>query len=118
MATTDTPNEMPVLSSEELEKLTEQMKHPDFGVGIKDRKYFLKKYPKCFKGNRAVKWFVIKGVAKNKAEAIQVGQQLVDGDYIHHVSDDHNFEDAPLFYRFRDDELSKNGPSVAALKKN
>ena len=34
---------------------------------------------------------------------MRLGQLLVDTDYIHHVVDGHGFEDAFLFFRFRQD---------------
>eukprot|EP01121_Diplochlamys_sp_Union-15-3_P019706 TRINITY_DN7497_c0_g1_i2.p1 TRINITY_DN7497_c0_g1~~TRINITY_DN7497_c0_g1_i2.p1 ORF type:complete len:238 (-),score=34.58 TRINITY_DN7497_c0_g1_i2:285-893(-) len=46
-------------------------------------------------------------------EAVKIGQQLIDADILHHVTDDHNFENENLFYRFRmDEDESNKGPSV------
>ena len=36
-------------------------------------------------------------------EAVELGQLLMNTDYIHHVVDQHNFEDDYLFFRFRQD---------------
>ena len=54
-----------------------------------------------------VDWFVSSGEADSRSRALELGQLLVNTDYIHHVVDEHNFEDAYLFFRFRQDgELS------------
>ena len=50
-----------------------------------------------------VDWFIASGEAEDRAQAVLLGQLLVDTDYIHHVVDEHNFEDAYLFFRFRQD---------------
>ena len=41
--------------------------------------------------------------ASDRQTAVTIGQLLVDTDYIHHVVDEHNFEDGFLFFRFRQD---------------
>jgi hypothetical protein len=40
----------------------------------------------------------------SRAEAVLVGRELFAGGFLHHVVDDHDFEDAFLFYRFYMDE--------------
>lgn len=50
-----------------------------------------------------VDWFVSSGEAETREQAVELGQLLVNTDYIHHVVDEHNFEDAYLFFRFRQD---------------
>jgi potassium efflux system protein len=39
-----------------------------------------------------------------KTEAIRAGQLLIDHSYMHHVLDEHGFEDEYYFYRFCADE--------------
>lgn len=93
----------------------------DGGLTIKDRYYHLKKYHSCFVGSEAIDWFLANGFATTRQEGIQLGQQLLDADLVHHVVDEHNFEDKELFYRFRQDDpphLSPAGPSVASLKQD
>ena len=41
--------------------------------------------------------------AESREEAVSLGQLLVNTDYIHHVMDEHHFEDDFLFFRFRQD---------------
>jgi len=81
---------------------------------VKDRTYLLKKYPKCFIGSEAVTFFLTTHFCNTIPQAVALGQELMDGDYLHHVTDEHTFKNEHLFYRFRDDE-NYVGPSVAKL---
>ena len=85
-----------------LEKLVAQMRNVG-GLAIKDRRYGLKSYPRCFVGKEAVDWFR-KTFELSEMEAVQLGQRLVKEKWIHHVTDEHEFESAELFYRFYWDE--------------
>jgi hypothetical protein len=73
------------------------------GIDIRDRRYHLKTYPRCFIGSDAVEWFV-NNLAINRTAAIALGQRLIDENWIHHVVDQHIFKDDQLFYRFYWDE--------------
>ena len=73
------------------------------GIEIKDRRYLLKQYPKCFVGSELVYW-MIANLSISVEQAINIGQQLVDNKIIHHVHDQHEFENEYLFYRFYLDE--------------
>lgn len=89
------------------------------GLTIKDRYYHLKRYHVSFVGSEAIDWFLANGFASSREEGVKLGQSLLDADLVHHVVDEHNFEDKGLFYRFRQDDpphLSPAGPSVASLK--
>lgn len=89
------------------------------GLSIRDRTYHLRNYSTCFVASELIDWFVSSGEAETRDHAIELGQLLVNTDYIHHVVDEHNFEDAYLFFRFRQDEppeMSLKGPSVAYMK--
>ena len=46
-------------------------------------------------------WFVNSGEAESRSKGVEFGQLLVNTDYIHHVVDEHYFEDGYLFFRFR-----------------
>ena len=48
-------------------------------------------------------WFVANSDAQTRQRGVELGKLLVDTDYIHHVVDEHNFEDQYLFFRFRQD---------------
>lgn len=89
------------------------------GLSIQDRTYHLRSYYSCFIASELVDWLITSGEAEDRAQAVILGQLLVDTDYIHHVVDEHNFEDAYLFFRFRQDEPpheAMSGPSVAYMK--
>ena len=40
-------------------------------------------------------------------QAVQTGKELLQRHFIHHVTHDHDFEDAYLFYRFLGDDKTK-----------
>ncbi|KAL8582182.1 hypothetical protein ACOMHN_004101 [Nucella lapillus] len=72
---------------------------------IKDRRYHLRKYRKCFVGRDAIDWLVKMCHAQSRGEAILAMRCLQDYGMLHHVVDDHVFKDQNLFYRFtRDDD--------------
>ena len=73
---------------------------------IKDRKYHLKTYKKCFVGKKAVSWLVDQKISASRTAAVKCMQALLDAQLIHHVVDDHEFKDDYLFYRFREDEVA------------
>ncbi len=88
----------------EIEELIGQMRGSN-GVDIRDRRFGLKLYQRCFVGREAVQWFAQHQLA-SREEAIRLGQILVDRGIIHHVTDEHDFQDDYLFYRFFVDETS------------
>ena len=73
------------------------------GLKIKTRRYKIKLYQRCFLGNEAIDWLV-ENFNLTRPKAIRLGQKLIDKKIIHHVTDDHNFKDEALFYRFYKDE--------------
>ncbi len=73
------------------------------GIEIKDRRYKLTNYPQCFIGTEAVQWIRIK-YSLSESDAIREGQKLIKLKIIHHVADDHDFENDYFFYRFYMDE--------------
>ena len=84
------------------------------GLEIKDRHYNLKNYPRCFVGSEAVEWLSTKlNISTN--EAIAIGQKLLEQQWIHHVTNEHQFEDEYLFYRFNEAKLLANDCSEAKL---
>jgi hypothetical protein len=99
------------LTEDEVKELRDKMKKLKM---VKDRTYFFKKYPKCFVGSEAVTFFLTTHYCNTIPQSIALGQQLMDCDYLHHVSDDHPFKNEHLYYRWREDE-DYFGPSVAKL---
>ena len=51
-----------------------------------------------------VQFIIDKGEAKTVVEALEMGNQLIFFDLLHHVTDQHSFKNEYLFYRFRDVE--------------
>ncbi len=48
-------------------------------------------------------WLLEVEEVHTRAAAVELGQLLVDTDFIHHVVDEHFFEDSYLFFRFKQD---------------
>lgn len=72
-------------------------------VDVRDRKYRLSTYCRTFVGEHAVSALVVGGVARNREDAVRLGQELLDAGVIEHCVREHNFSDAMLFYRFIED---------------
>jgi hypothetical protein len=73
------------------------------GIEIKDRKYRLTTYHQCFIASEVVQCMEKKYIL-SKSEAIRLAQELIDLKIIHHVTDNHEFKNDYLFYRFYIDE--------------
>jgi Domain found in Dishevelled, Egl-10, and Pleckstrin (DEP) len=67
------------------------------GFAVEDRTYLGTDYPRCFIGSEAIHW--MNAVGYNTNEAMSVGQRLVSLSMVRHVTDEHPFKDAKLFYR-------------------
>ena len=98
--------EMPLLrrswSGEELEELASKMRE-DEALEIRERRHLFNRYPRCFLGREAVDWLQRhEGISRR--EAVEVGNLMLERGLLHHVLDEHGFEDAGLFYRFYVDE--------------
>ncbi len=86
----------------EIEGLVDDLRGPQ-GLAIADRRHMFSVYPRVFIGREAVDWLVGQ-LSLTRSEAIALGQLLVDRGVIHHVHNEHGFEDGNLFYRFRADQ--------------
>ena len=76
------------------------------GVKIKTRRYKLKFYHRCFLGNEAIDW-IVEETKVSRDRALAIGQKMMDKKLFHHIVDEHDFKDEPLFYRFFEDEKKK-----------
>jgi pyruvate/2-oxoglutarate dehydrogenase complex dihydrolipoamide dehydrogenase (E3) component len=87
----------------DLAKLSERVKQV---LEIRDRKYGLppKTYAKCFVGSEAVAKMIAEGIAGDEADAVRIGNMMLNAGVIHHVLDAHAFKNENLFYRFLSDE--------------
>ncbi|WP_024750243.1 DEP domain-containing protein [Crocosphaera subtropica] len=91
-----------VSATTDLDKLIDKIRSEN-GVKIKNRRHRLTLYPKCFIGSDLVDWLT-KNLSISSEEAVKIGQELIDKKIIHHVSNEHQFENDYLFYRFFVDE--------------
>jgi hypothetical protein len=86
----------------ELRALGARLRGPG-GVEVADRRHLLTTHRRCFVGSDAVAWLVAhEGLTRD--EAVSAGRRLLEIGLLHHVLDEHDFEDAHLFYRFHADE--------------
>jgi pyruvate/2-oxoglutarate dehydrogenase complex dihydrolipoamide dehydrogenase (E3) component len=84
-------------------------------VNIADRTYRFKTYKQCFIGTEAVDYLISSGVATTRADAVRIGQLLMNDYYLfEHVTRDHPFRDEKLFYRF----LAPNERGSVATNEN
>ena len=51
---------------------------------IKDRKYHLKSYKRCFVGKELVDWLVANNEATDREEGLRIGRELLEAGCIHH----------------------------------
>jgi EAL domain-containing protein (putative c-di-GMP-specific phosphodiesterase class I) len=68
------------------------------GLDCRDRMFRMRTYSNCFVGRDAVDWIVTHHVV-SRADAVRMLQRLTALGLISHVLDEHDFEDAELFYR-------------------
>lgn len=68
---------------------------------IKDRKWHLKVYPKCFTASDAISKMMQLRLASDRGEALRFGTRLLNSGLIQHVANATTFE-AANFYRFTD----------------
>eukprot|EP00026_Physarum_polycephalum_P006661 Phypoly_transcript_06712.p1 GENE.Phypoly_transcript_06712~~Phypoly_transcript_06712.p1 ORF type:complete len:514 (-),score=51.34 Phypoly_transcript_06712:75-1616(-) len=83
----------------QLAEVVAAMKHPTTGIKLKEKRYFLKAYAKCFTGVDAVNWLA-QHLRVSKKDAEKFGQILLTRHYIHHICYKHHFEDKYIFFRF------------------
>ncbi len=84
-----------------LDEATQQLlhnAHTPGGLDIRDRVFHLRTYRECFVGNEAVDW-IAQTQDVSREQAVVIGQRLLALGHIRHVADEHDFEDANLFYR-------------------
>lgn len=83
----------------------ENLKRLYKGVEVRNRRYRLKKYKRCFVGSEAVDFMVLSGWAKSRSDAVRIGRLLQEQfSLFEHVvePEKHFFEDDYLFYKFND----------------
>jgi len=54
--------------------------------------YMLKAYLNCFTGTEAVRWMVSRGIARDNAHAVRLGNQMMEHGVFRHVMQEHTFK--------------------------
>jgi hypothetical protein len=105
-------------STAELDALMVQLKDAKTGVHVGKHRHRLKSYKNTFVGSEfvdAVVRFVVKkdddDAPLSRAEAVAIGNQLLDRGHFSHRFGDHRLKDANLFYTFSE-ESSGSGSAV------
>ena len=89
---------VPAESQRALDVYTEMIQ----GLAVKDRRWMMKTYKSVFTGKEAVAWYLTNKHAADEAEALELGNQMMELRLFEHVTRDHTFKNEGLFYRFLD----------------
>eukprot|EP01114_Cavostelium_apophysatum_P013891 TRINITY_DN3466_c0_g1_i1.p1 TRINITY_DN3466_c0_g1~~TRINITY_DN3466_c0_g1_i1.p1 ORF type:complete len:862 (+),score=271.54 TRINITY_DN3466_c0_g1_i1:255-2588(+) len=86
------------------------MKDPKRGIEIKDKKFHLRTYKDCFTGKEMIDWLLLRKVAFDRQEAVEVGEKMISNRQIQPAvtGQKREFKDGGLLYRFSnaDDALT------------
>ncbi|XP_051478838.1 1-phosphatidylinositol 3-phosphate 5-kinase isoform X5 [Apus apus] len=89
-----------LLDSVQLKDLWKKICHHNSGMEFQDHRYWLRTHPNCIVGKELVNWLIRNGHITTRAQAIAIGQALVDGRWLECVSHhDQLFRDEYALYR-------------------
>uniref|UniRef100_A0A673G7F6 1-phosphatidylinositol 3-phosphate 5-kinase n=1 Tax=Sinocyclocheilus rhinocerous TaxID=307959 RepID=A0A673G7F6_9TELE len=89
-----------LLDSSQLKDLWKKICHNSTGMEFQDHRYWLRTYPNCIVGKELVNWLLRNGTISTRAQAIAIGQALVDGRWFDCVTHhDQIFRDEYALYR-------------------
>ncbi|CAL8341551.1 unnamed protein product [Boreogadus saida] len=89
-----------LLDSSQLKDLWKRICHQNTGMEFQDHRYWLRTYPNCIVGKELVNWLLRNGTISTRAQAIAIGQALVDGRWLDCVThNDQLFRDEYALYR-------------------
>ncbi|KAM6955949.1 1-phosphatidylinositol 3-phosphate 5-kinase isoform 1-T1 [Lycodopsis pacificus] len=89
-----------LLDSSQLKDLWKKICHNSTGMEFQDHRYWLRTYPNCIVGKELVNWLLRSGTISTRAQAIAIGQALVDGRWLDCVTHhDQLFRDEYALYR-------------------
>uniref|UniRef100_A0A671SYU1 1-phosphatidylinositol 3-phosphate 5-kinase n=1 Tax=Sinocyclocheilus anshuiensis TaxID=1608454 RepID=A0A671SYU1_9TELE len=89
-----------LLDSSQLKDLWKKICHNNTGMEFQDHRYWLRTYPNCIVGKELVNWLLRNGTISTRAQAIAIGQALVDGRWFDCVTHhDQIFRDEYALYR-------------------
>uniref|UniRef100_A0A8B9J9L1 1-phosphatidylinositol 3-phosphate 5-kinase n=1 Tax=Astyanax mexicanus TaxID=7994 RepID=A0A8B9J9L1_ASTMX len=88
------------IDSSQLKDLWKKICHSNTGMEFQDHRYWLRTYPNCIVGKELVNWLLRNGTISTRAQAIAIGQALVDGRWLDCVTHhDQIFRDEYALYR-------------------
>ena len=87
---------MTTLPEIEYEQLAARMAR---SIKVCDRQYRFVTYERCFVGSEAVQWMLDSRLVNSEAAAVALGNQMIRLGFVHHVLNEHVFENKYLFYR-------------------
>ncbi|XP_012607557.2 1-phosphatidylinositol 3-phosphate 5-kinase isoform X7 [Microcebus murinus] len=89
-----------LLDSVQLKDLWKKICHHSSGMEFQDHRYWLRTHPNCIVGKELVNWLIRNGHIATRAQAIAIGQAMVDGRWLDCVSHhDQIFRDEYALYR-------------------
>ncbi|XP_058405714.1 1-phosphatidylinositol 3-phosphate 5-kinase isoform X6 [Diceros bicornis minor] len=89
-----------LLDSVQLKDLWRKICHHSSGMEFQDHRYWLRTHPNCIVGKELVNWLIRNGHIATRAQAIAIGQAMVDGRWLDCVSHhDQLFRDEYALYR-------------------
>ncbi|XP_077175393.1 1-phosphatidylinositol 3-phosphate 5-kinase isoform X5 [Paroedura picta] len=89
-----------LLDSVQLKDLWKKICHHSSGMEFQDHRYWLRTHPNCIVGKELVNWLMRNGHITTRAQAIAIGQALVDGRWLECISHhDQLFRDEYALYR-------------------
>uniref|UniRef100_A0A3Q4BCU0 1-phosphatidylinositol 3-phosphate 5-kinase n=1 Tax=Mola mola TaxID=94237 RepID=A0A3Q4BCU0_MOLML len=89
-----------LLDSSQLKDLWKKICHNSTGMEFQDHRYWLRTHPNCIVGKELVNWLLRNGTISTRAQAIAIGQALVDGRWLDCVTHhDQLFRDEYALYR-------------------
>ncbi|XP_075386553.1 1-phosphatidylinositol 3-phosphate 5-kinase isoform X3 [Tenrec ecaudatus] len=89
-----------LLDSVQLKDLWKRICHHSSGMEFQDHRYWLRTHPNCIVGKELVNWLIRNGHIATRAQAIAIGQAMVDGRWLDCVSHhDQLFRDEYALYR-------------------
>ncbi|KAF6361515.1 G protein-coupled receptor 155 [Rhinolophus ferrumequinum] len=81
---------------------------------VKERRCGTKSSAGTFCGCDLVNWLIEVGLASDRGEAVIYGDRLVQGGVIQHITNDYEFRDEYLFYRFLQKSPEHSPPAIYA----
>ena len=111
----ETSRELFIKKQQEMKRNREEaLKRLYAGVEVKNRRYKLKKYKRCFIASEAVDFMVQSGWATSRDDAVELGRELQDKfNLFEHVVEPHKhrFKDDYLFFKFNASQTGSDGGS-------